>query len=76
MVRGLVEDDQVRLLQQELTQCNAGFLAAGKGADGLGKLFFGKAKAFQNADDLALTGIPAAHFISVREIGIPLHQSI
>ena len=46
MVRGLVEDDQVRLLQQKFAECNAGFLTTGERGNRFLKLVLGKAKAF------------------------------
>ena len=47
MVGGLVEDDQVRLLQQKFAECNAGFLTTGERGNRFLKLVLGKAKAFK-----------------------------
>ena len=44
MVGGLVQNDQIRLKQKELSKCDSCFLAAGQRGNGFAKFFFRKAK--------------------------------
>ena len=76
VVGGLVQQEKVRLGQQQPAQSGPGFLASGEGGEGLGKFFFPEPQSLQNPCHLALAGVPVFHLKSVGQPGIGFHKCI
>ncbi len=74
MVGGLIQDDQIRILQQQLTQCHTGLLAAGQGRDRLIEFLLGKAKSFQDTGHFTLVAIAVLQLEVMEQVGITGHE--
>ena len=68
MVRGLVQHQQVRLLQKEFTKRHTGFLPAGESGYLLVQIPGSKTEAFEDAQHFALIGIAVLALKAVEEI--------
>ena len=68
MVRGLVQNQQVRLLQKKFAQRHTGLLSAGESGHLLVQIHRGKAETFEDAQDFSLVGITVFAFKAVEQI--------
>ena len=62
MVGGLIQQQDVRIRQQELAQSHTGLLASGEGIRLLGELIFCKTKPLEYTDDLTFAGVAVSRF--------------
>ena len=74
MVGGLIQKQDIRLVQQKLSQGDTGFLSAGQGGNLLGKVFFLESQTFQHADNLAFAGVAVFLLKTMVQAGIEFHQ--
>ena len=76
MVGGLIQQNDGRLLQQELAQGDPGLLTAGQGGNRLFKILVRESQAPQDAHDLALIAVAALHVIAFQQAGVAGHEGV
>ena len=74
VIRRLIQQQEIRLLQQEARQQGAGLLAAAEIADGLLILGLGEAQAAQHPLDAGLVGVAARALKGIEPAAIASHR--